>query len=416
MRSFPAFALPVAFTILSSAFSFAQTPSQTPPQPSPSFEFSSAPTALRIPIDVVADGLVFVRASVNGHSGWFIVDNGTQGFMIDREFARQISLDNGTQTTASGGGANTIEAQVFHDVQIELPGFVLTHRNLAAIGLKTLEPATGHLVDGILGSRLFDDFVVTVDYEHRLLSIRDPEDFRPCAGETELPVRLDRHGFHYIDATIALPGAEPVTGNFLIDGGSNSFADLYKPFADAHHLPPPGMRLLNEPGTSTGGTTQSSDGRAAAITVGPYSVTNVPVTFAQDVEGLMAASDYAGSIGAEFLERFKVTFDSPGKRIVLVPNRSYKSRAGYDGSGMRIHADGPELHEFVVGRILPDSPAAKAGIQPGDIIESVGHHVAADLSLTRLRELLREPNASYTLGALRGTQYVQASLTLRPLL
>lgn len=130
----------------------------------------------------------------------------------------------------------------------------------------------------------------------------------------------------------------------------------------------------------------------------------------------MAASDYAGSIGAEFLERFTVTFDSPGKRILLMPNRSYKSRTGYDESGMRIHADGPELHEFVVGRIVPDSPAATAGIQPGDIIESVGHHVASDISLTRLRELLREPNVSYTLGVLRGSDYRQVAMRLQPLL
>ena len=389
---------------------------QTPTQPPPAYRFSTASASLRIPIDVVADGLVFVQAAVNGHTGWFIVDNGTQGFTIDREFARQIALQGGEQAPARGGGANAIHAQIFHDVSISLPGFELTHRNLVAIDLKSLDPVVGHEVDGILGSRLFDDFVVAIDYAHRSLSIYESGQYQPSGRETALPVRIDQHGFHYIDATIALPGTEPVTGSFLIDGGANTYADIYKPFADAHHIPPPSMKLLYEPGTSTGGTTESSDGRANAIRVGPYSVKDVPITFAQDVEGLMAATDYAGSIGAEFLERFTVVFDSPGKRILLTPNRTYAEAAAYDQSGMRIHAEGPEFHEFVVGRILPGSAAAKAGIERGDIIESLDHFGAADVTLTQLRTLLTRSNAHYSLGVLRGTDYVPVTLQLRPLL
>lgn len=412
MRASPSYFIQAAIAVLAALPASSQNPSQPPP----SYRFSSGASSLRIPVDVVADGLVFVQAKINHHPGWFIVDNGTQGFTIDRDFASRIALESNETAPARGGGANAIQARIFRDVSITLPGFELTHRNLVAIQLKPLEPAVGHEVDGIIGSRLFDDFVVAVDYEHRLLSISAPNEYKPIGKETALPVRIDQHGFHYIDASISLPGAEPVKGSFLIDGGANTYADIYKPFADAHHIPPPGMKLLNEPGTSTGGTTESGDGRAKAIAVGPFSIRNVPVTFAQDVEGLMAASDYAGSIGAEFLERFTVVFDSRGKRILLTPNRSYADTAAYDQSGMRLHAEGPQFHEFIVGRILPGSPAASAGIEPGDIIESVGHHAAGDITLTQLRELLRQPNASYPLGVLRGSEYVHAALRMRPLL
>jgi Aspartyl protease/PDZ domain len=407
------------FLLLPATAAFLVPPAsaQAPAQPPPSYRFNSGSASLRIPIEVVAGGLVFVHAAVNGHQGWFIVDNGTQGFTIDREFARQIALQGAEKAPARGGGANAIQAQIFHDVSIALPGFELTHRNLVAIDLKPLEPAVGHEVDGIIGSRLFDDFVVAIDYAQRSLSIYERGSYQLSGKESALPVRIDAHGFQYIDATIALPGADPVTGSFLLDGGAaNSYADLYKPFSDAHRLPPPSMKLLYEPGTSTGGTTESSDGRADAIRVGPYSVRNVPVTFAQDVEGLMAASDYAGSIGAGFLERFTVVFDNHSKRILLTPNGSYSAAAAYDQSGMRIHAEGPEFHEFVVGRILPGSAAAKAGIERGDIIESVDHYGAADVTLTQLRSLLSRPHAQYSLGVLRGVSYLPVTLRLHPLL
>ena len=385
------------------------------PSPPPSYRFATGSASLNIPVEVVADGLVFVQARVNDYQGWFILDNGTQGFLVDREFARLNSLELTGSGVAHGGGANAIQMQTVHDVQISLPGFDLTHRVLVVIDLKGLEPAIGHTVDGIIGSRLFDDFVVAVDYEHRYFSVSLPGQYVPPAGATPFSVRIDSHGFQYVDATVALPGAEPVAGNFLIDGGSNSYADLYKPFCDAHHLPPPAMKLVEEPGTSTGGKTEAKEGRADRISVGVFSVAHAPVSFAQDVEGLMASKDYSGLIGAEFFERFTVVFDNPDKRIWLTPNGSYAKPVEEDESGLRIHAEGADFHRFVVGRIVPHSPAAEAGIEPGDVLESVDKRSAEEMTLTQLRSLLCQPGASYSLGILRGKEHLRLTVRLRPL-
>jgi hypothetical protein len=408
MRSLMTLVVRTAITVLIATTGFGQAP--------PSYQFSSGGAALNIPVELIANGLVFVNAKVNGHAGWFILDNASQGFTVDRSFAEQIALQSSGSVAARGGGSDSVAAGVVRDVEIGLPGMELTHRNLVVIDLKPLEPSVGHEVDGIIGSRLFDDFVVMVDYEHRFVSVCSPKEYKPSGRETALPVRVDEHGFPFLDATIVLPSVRPVTGNFLVDGGANSYADLYKPFSDAHQIPPPTMKLLDEPGTSTGGTTQSRDGRADRVEVGPYSIKNPVITFAQDVEGLMAAKDYAGLIGAEFLERFTVVFDSPGKRILLTPNRDYETAAMYDESGLRIRAEGPGFHTFVVRRILLQSPAAASGIEPGDIIESVDDHSAEELTLTELRKMLCQPNARYTIGIKRGKSDRRVTLQLRPLL
>jgi hypothetical protein len=409
MRSLMNLVVRTAMTVLVATSGFGQAPP-------PSYQFSSGGAALNIPVELIANGLVFVNAKVNGHAGWFILDNASQGFTVDRSFAGQNGLQSSGSVAARGGGSDNVAAGVVRDVEIGLPGMELTHRNLVVIDLKPLEPSVGHEVDGIIGSRLFDDFVVVVDYEHRWMSVYSPKEYKPSGRETALPVRIDAHGFPYLDATIALPGVRPVTGNFLLDGGANSYADLYKPFSDAHEIPPATMKLLDEPGTSTGGTTQSRGGRADRIDVGPYSIKSAPITFAQDVEGLMAVKDYAGLIGAEFLERFTVVFDSPGKRILLTPNRDYEAPPVYDQSGLRIRAEGPGFHQFVVRRILLQSPAAASGIEPGDIIESVDNHSAEELTLTELRRMLCRPNARYTIGIKHGNSDRRVTLQLRPLL
>ena len=135
---------------------------------------SSGGAALNIPVELIGNGLVFVNAKVNGHAGWFILDNASQGFTVDRSFAGQIALPSSGSVAARGGGSDRVDAGVVRDVEIGLPGMVLTHRNLVVIDLKPLEPSVGHEVDGIIGSRLFDDFVVVVDYEHRSVQSTDP--------------------------------------------------------------------------------------------------------------------------------------------------------------------------------------------------------------------------------------------------
>ena len=403
--------------ILITTSALAQAPAPSPPQqPSPSYRFASGDATLNIPVELVANGLVFVQAKVNDHPGWFILDNASQGFLVDREYARQISLQTSGSAVSRNDVSDAVQVGIIRDVQISLPGMDLTHRNLVVIDLKSLQPAIGHSVDGIIGSRLFDDFVVAVDYERRLLSIYLPDKYQPPPKDTPLPVRLDEHGFQFIDATIALPGVEPIVANFLIDGGANSYVDLYKPFSDEHHLPPPAMKLLDDPGSSAGGATQSRDGRAERITIGSFAIQNPPITFSQGTEGLMAAKDHAGLIGAQFLQRFTVVFDNRSKRLWLTPNRSYADPTKYDESGLRIRAEGPDFHKFVVKRIVPQSPAAEAGIEPGDIIESVGNHPAEEMTLTELRDMLCQPKETLAVNIMRGNKNLQVTLRLRPLI
>jgi len=397
-------------TVLCAMFALGQE------SPAPSYRFSSDSATVNIPFKEVANGLIFVRAQVNGHPGWFILDNAAQGFTVDRSFAHQIALVSGEHALARTDGPNTIQATIAHDIRISLPNLNLTHRNAVVIDLKILEPSVGHEVDGIIGSRLFDDFVVSIDYEARRLSIYAPSHFRPPEAVEALPVRIDQHGFQFIDVTISLPGVSPISASFLIDAGANMFADIYKPFADAHQLPPPPVKLLDEPGTGAGGTTQSQDGRADQMRIGSYFVKNPPITFAQETEGLIAAKDHAGLIGAEFLRRFTVIFDNPGKRLWLVPNRRYGEPAEYDQSGLRLQADGSGFHRFVVKRIVPQSPAAEAGIKVGDIIESIDGRPAQELTLTMVRDMFRTPSAQCTLELLRGKSQVRLTMRSRSLL
>jgi hypothetical protein len=117
-------------SVVAAGFAFGQV---SPAQP-PSFKFASGETTT-IPVEVIANGLVFVEVKVNGHPGSFILDNASQGFNVDREYARRMSLETSSTATARGAGAGAIEAGIIRDVQLSMPGLDLTHRVLIAIDL-----------------------------------------------------------------------------------------------------------------------------------------------------------------------------------------------------------------------------------------------------------------------------------------
>ena len=71
---------------------------------------------------------------------------------------------------------------------------------------------------------------MVVDYENRRLSIYLPNEYKPSDKAAAVPVRIDEHGFPFVDATITLPGVQRIAASFLIDGGEKTFADVYKPF------------------------------------------------------------------------------------------------------------------------------------------------------------------------------------------
>jgi C-terminal processing protease CtpA/Prc len=65
---------------------------------------------------------------------------------------------------------------------------------------------------------------------------------------------------------------------------------------------------------------------------------------------------------------------------------------------------------------VPQSPASDAGIEPGDIIESIDDHSTEEITLTELRDMLCQSKESVSIGIMRGNSRLRVALHLRPLI
>jgi len=106
--------------------------------------------------------------------------------------------------------------------------------------------------------------------------------------------------------------------------------------------------------------------------------------------------------------------DYPHNRLLLAPNRDYSAPpAAYDGSGLGLERKNADL---TVTAIVPNSPAANAGIQIGDVVVTLDGVPAAQLTSMKLEELLCRASGRSTFAIRRSGKLLTFALQLRPVL
>lgn len=108
-------------------------------------------------------------------------------------------------------------------------------------------------------------------------------------------------------------------------------------------------------------------------------------------------------------------FDYSHKQIVLESNAASAAPFPVDTSGLILEASGTNFKTVAIRHVLPNTPAAAAGMQEGDIPLSANDRDAPDLGLEGIRRLFLNAG-DYRLRLGRADQILELNLTtVRPL-
>ena len=91
------------------------------------------------------------------------------------------------------------------------------------------------------------------------------------------------------------------------------------------------------------------------------------------------------TVGNQLLSRFTLFIDVGGRQLHLHPNSHFKKKFSYNVAGLELIQSIRGLPRYEVAGVWPDSPAAQAGILPGDVIRQVEGDNAYAMSLSELR-------------------------------
>ena len=149
--------------------------------------------------------------------------------------------------------------------------------------------------------------------------------------------------------------------------------------------------------------------RAKTLQLGGISLTNCLTLLPE--QGQFGGP--AGNVGSRLLRRCRVIFDYVHQEMILEPNNRFAVPEEFDMSGLAFIAEGGG---FRVQHVLPNSPAAEAGIQPGDLIEGVNERSTVGMDIGELRGLFRQADSEYDLTFRRGGESNKSHLKLRRLI
>jgi predicted aspartyl protease len=215
---------------------------------------------------------------------------------------------------------------------------------------------------GLLGGNFLARFVLQLDFERRRAGFFEPLPApRPGEGEIALPLTVVSDRPH-LEITV---DGSPL--RVLLDTGDPFSLSLMRP--SARKLGIESSRVGGLVVWGVLGPLRVELGEARRVGIGPFELEQVPVLVH---EGSYNQGDASGAaLGVDLLALFDVRIDYAASRLWL---RQRSTRATLFGADYRrVRASGafleraPEEDDAIYVRwILPDSPATRLGLQPGD--------------------------------------------------
>jgi len=323
------------------------------------------------------------------------------GERLGLAFARTINL-------GGGGTAGAREAGVAAGANLALHGVSLPDQTLLVA--KNRAPFADWPVDGIIGAALMES-VVEIDYERRVLNLRDRRSYRPREGAVEFPLVFS-HGIPVIDAEVEIDKGMRVPVKLLVDTGVPDVPLLLFEFSD-HRIRPPGptYTLVAE---GMGGDMKARLGRIGSLKLGPFLLRDTVAGFVdRESFGTAVVLGQNGMLGHDSLERFHVAFDYQGSRLWLKPNGTYDRRYDVDMTGLTLSAQRDGTYKVI--DVGAGTPAAGQGLRKGDLLVAVDGKDLRGVEFPEVRRLLRREGARVSLTIRRGTERLERSLVLKRL-
>ncbi len=371
------------------------------------------------------DARVFVPVSVNGSAPqWFILDTGVPGVLLDAGVAHQLGLSATAAGRTSGVGQGSLAIGQATGVTLRVGDVPLPSDGASVVALDSvLAPYGGRAAPGVIGSTLFREHVVELDFARSIMTLHDPQRYQYDGRGIIIPLRL-ASDLPIADARLTPPAPAPsLPMRLLVDLGAKATLLVSEPFINAQGVMALFPRRIESPlGAGLGGETRYAFSRARSLALLGATGQESEARLEHPVVGLSAAGTLRlrqvdGLVGVEFLRAYRVIFDYERERLILEPREPAIDAAEYDMSGMFIVSDQIDHHRFVVHEVLVGGPAARAGVTVGDRILTVDGQPATQLTLGALRNVLRStPGRAVVLTLERGDSTLQRTVRLARLI
>jgi hypothetical protein len=244
----------------------------------------------------------------------------------------------------------------------------------------------GTRVDGIMGMEPLVNYVTQINFERsRFIFHPDSHDIskvKPDNKRTFL-LRMLPKGRNSIELNVRTANGQKMT--LALDTGNGFYATTHKDVLERIGLWKPGTNpVYTKTSWVASGPVDSFYVRMKDTNI--YGVP-VPESVWSIIDLPSSSADHDGTVGFQFLKNFNITIDFK-RRLVLLENFTGRTAdepkaetgifAFYDERASRMR----------IVNVTPGSPAAKAGIRPGDFLVSVDGNFIKNVSFERVQKMM----------------------------
>ena len=380
---------------------------------SQSTQQSSAPKPTTIPFEL-ANRHIMLKVKVNNSRPLsFVLDTGDKYAIVDLDLAKELGLELRQGVRVGGAGADTVMGAFVQNATFTIQGLEGFNQPVRmALPTARMAPRLGQDFDGIIGCDFIKEFVVEIDYEANHIKLHDKDRFVYSGPGESIPIQVNQAGHPILEAEVTPVGSAVTKGKFILDIGSGGALALHSPFVADRRLLTNQPKTVKALGGGAGGEIKGQIGRVTELKIGTFRIKNPITMFSEDKAGAFANTELLGNIGAQITSKFRIFLDYGRNRIIFEPNASFGKPFDRAFDGMSLMAEGRDYRTFRVREVIPETPAAEAGLQPNDVITAIDDRAAAEFNLTQIREMF-EREKSYRLTVRRGEQTLQLKLTPR---
>ncbi len=362
-------------------------------------------------ISSLADERLWVDAKINGQPARLCFDTGTSDLILLRSAAQRLGVKFTEPPTNTVVAPGAIPSGISEPCDLTIRKTSLRTQFRVA----DLPDYVRTDIDGLIGWKAIKDNILKIDAERGTVTALE-EVPKAAQGWTRLPVdqRSD-----YLQLEVPLDNAEH--GSIFVDTGWTQGVGLpeirWESWKMAHPSQPLTVKAYYMPGA---GVQVKEEAWAKEIAVGPFTITNVPITQVPAVHLRLAVPPYQASLGLAGLKRIDFIVDGINGVAYVRPKKSSPPAYPHSRIGAVFVPRDAESNDLVA-RIVPGSPAEEVGIRNGDILLRIGNLDVTQwrtdpkvLPLTRFWE--QPPGSKLDLTLKRGPQEFKVKVTLRQIL